>query len=199
MDHTCGKSFKRCKYQISLPVFWENCTQVKKQQLELEMEQQTGKKLGKECVKAVYCLPVYLTYMQSTSCKMLNWMYHKLELRLMGDISITSNMQMTQEEKGTTEDEMVGWHHRLNGYGFGWTLGAGDGQGALERWHSRVHKESDTTERQNWTELNHPYTESEKQLKSLFMKVKEENEKAGLNSTVKKLRSWHPVPSVYGI
>ena len=47
------------------------------------------------------------------------WMYRKLELRLLGDISITSNMQMTQEEKGTTEDEMVGWHHQLNGYGFG--------------------------------------------------------------------------------
>ena len=92
--------------------------QVKKQQLEPEMEQQTGKKLGKKCVKAVYCLPVYLTYMQSTSCEMLNWMYHKLELRLLEDISITSNMQMTQEEKGTTEDEMVGWHHQLNGHGF---------------------------------------------------------------------------------
>jgi len=63
--------------------------QVKKQQLELDMEQQTGSKQGKEYVKAVYCHPAYLTYMQSTSCEMLGWMMHKLELRLPGEISIT--------------------------------------------------------------------------------------------------------------
>ena len=56
--------------------------QVKKQQLELDMEQQTGSKLGKEYVKAVYYHPAYLTYMQSTSCKMQGWMKHKLESRL---------------------------------------------------------------------------------------------------------------------
>ena len=69
--------------------------QVKKQQLEPDMEQQTGSKLGKEYVKAVYCHPAYLTYMQSTSCKMLGWMKHKLELRLPGEILITLDMQMT--------------------------------------------------------------------------------------------------------
>jgi len=69
--------------------------QVKKQQLELDMEQQTGSKSGKEHVKAVYCHPAYLTYMQSTSCKMLGWMKHELESRLLGDISINSDMQMT--------------------------------------------------------------------------------------------------------
>ena len=69
--------------------------QVKKQQLELDMEQQTGSKLGKEYVKAVYCHSAYLTYMQSTSCKMLGWMKHKLESRLLEEISITSDMQMT--------------------------------------------------------------------------------------------------------
>ena len=69
--------------------------QVKKQQLEPDMEQQTSSKLGKEYVKAVYCHPAYLTYMQSTLCEMSGWMKHKLELRLMGEISITSNMQMT--------------------------------------------------------------------------------------------------------
>ena len=67
--------------------------QVKKQQLELDMEQQTHSKLGKEYVKAVYCHPAYLTYMQSTSCKMPGWMKHKLESRLPGEISITSDMQ----------------------------------------------------------------------------------------------------------
>ena len=68
---------------------------VKKQQLELDMEQQTSSKLGKEYVKAVYCHPAYLTYMQSTSCEMLGWMKHKLESRLPGEISITSDMHMT--------------------------------------------------------------------------------------------------------
>ena len=69
--------------------------QVRKQQLELDMEQQTGYKSGKEFVKAVYCHPAYLTYMQITSCEMLDWMKHKLESRLLGEISITSDMQMT--------------------------------------------------------------------------------------------------------
>ena len=64
--------------------------QVKKQQLELDMEQQTGSKLGKEYVKAVYCHPAYLTYKQITSWEMLHWMKHKLESRLLGDISINS-------------------------------------------------------------------------------------------------------------
>ena len=66
-----------------------------KPQLELDMEQQTGFKSGKEYVKAVYCHPDYLTYMQSTSREMLGWMKLKLESRLLGEISITSDMQMT--------------------------------------------------------------------------------------------------------
>ena len=69
--------------------------QVKKQQLELDVEQQTGSKLGKEYIKAVHCYPAYFTYMQSTSCEMLGWVKHKLESRLPGEISITSDMQMT--------------------------------------------------------------------------------------------------------
>ena len=63
-----------------------------KQQLELDMEQQTGSKSGKEYIKFVYCHPAYLTYMQSRSCEMLDWMKHKLESRLLGEISITSDM-----------------------------------------------------------------------------------------------------------
>ena len=63
--------------------------QVRKQQLELDMEQQTGSKLGKEYVKAVYCQPANLTYMPSTSREMLDWMKHKLVSRLLGEISIT--------------------------------------------------------------------------------------------------------------
>ena len=91
----CRKFFKGWEYQTTLPASWGICMQVKKQQLELDMEQQTGAKSGKEYVKAVYCHPAYLTYMQSTSCKMPSWMKHKLESRLLGEISITSNMQMT--------------------------------------------------------------------------------------------------------
>ena len=91
----CGKFLKRCKYQTTLPVSWEICVQVKRQQLELDMEQQTGSKLGKDCVKAVYCHPAYLTSIQSTSCEMPGWMKHKLESRLPGEISVTSDMQMT--------------------------------------------------------------------------------------------------------
>ena len=69
--------------------------QVKKQQLELDMEQQTGSKSGKEYVKALCCHLAYLTNMQSSSCETLGWMKHKLESRLPGEISITSDMQMT--------------------------------------------------------------------------------------------------------
>ena len=69
--------------------------QVKKQQLEPDMEQQTDPKLGKASIKAVYCHPAYLASMLSTSCEMSGWMKHKLESSLSGEISITSDMQMT--------------------------------------------------------------------------------------------------------
>ena len=68
---------------------------VKKQQLKLDMEQRAGPKLGKEYIRAVYYYSDYLTYMQSKLCEMLGWMNHKLESRLLGEISITSDMQMT--------------------------------------------------------------------------------------------------------
>ena len=74
---------------------WDNYIQVKKQQLEPDIEQQTGFKLGKEYIKAVYCHPTYLTYMQSTPWETLGWMKHKLESRLPGELSITSDTQMT--------------------------------------------------------------------------------------------------------
>ena len=81
--------------------------QVKKQQSEVNIEQWTGRKLGKEHVKAVYCHPAYLTSMQNTSCKMPGWMKHKLESRLPGEISITSDRQMTppygRKQRGTEE------------------------------------------------------------------------------------------------
>ena len=114
--------------------------QVKKQQLELDMEQWTGSKLGRECVKAVYCHSAYLTYTQSTSCKMPGWMMCKLESRLPGEISITSYMQVTPP--------------RL--------------------------------------------TESEEELKSLLMKVKEESEKPGLKLNIQKTKIMASGPSFHG-
>ena len=91
----CGKFLKRWEYQTTLPACCKTCMQVKKQQLEPDMEQQIGSKSGKEYIKAVYYHPAYLNYKQSTSCEMLGWMKHKLESRLPGEISISSYMQMT--------------------------------------------------------------------------------------------------------
>ena len=91
----CGKFWKRWEYQTTWPASWEIFMEVRKQQLELDMEQQTGSRSGKEYIKTVYCHLAYLTYMQSTSWEMLDWKKHKLESRLLGEISITSDMQMT--------------------------------------------------------------------------------------------------------
>ena len=91
----CGKFWKRWECQTTWPASWEICMQVKKQQLVPDMKQWTGSKLGKEYIKAVYCHPAYLTYMPSTSCEMLSWRKHKLEPRFPGEISGTSDMQMT--------------------------------------------------------------------------------------------------------
>ena len=93
--HKLWKILKEMGIPDTLPASWEICMQIKKQQLEPDMEKQTGSKLEKEYVKAVYCHPAYLTYMQSTSCEMPGWMKQKLESRLLGEISITSDMQMT--------------------------------------------------------------------------------------------------------
>ena len=91
----CGKFWKRWEYQITWLASWETCMQVRKQQLELDMEQQPGSEQEKEYVKAIYCHPAYLTYMQSTSWETLGWRKHKLESRLPGEIPITSDMEMT--------------------------------------------------------------------------------------------------------
>ena len=94
VDHNkLWKIRKKWDYHTTLPASWENCMQVKKQQLELDREQWTGSKLGKEYIKAVYSHLGYLTYMQNTSCKMPGCMKHKLESRLLEEMSITSDMQ----------------------------------------------------------------------------------------------------------
>ena len=90
----CRKFWKRWEYQTTLHASWEICMQVKKQQLELDMEQQTVPNRERS-MSRVYIVSAYLTYMQSTSWEMLGWMTHKLESRLPGEISITSDTQMT--------------------------------------------------------------------------------------------------------
>ena len=96
MDHKkLWKILKEMGIPDHLTCLLGNLYQVKKPQLELDMEQRMVSKLGKECVKAVYCHPAYLTYMQDTSCKMSGWTNHKLKSRLPGETSITSGMQMT--------------------------------------------------------------------------------------------------------
>ena len=90
-----GKFWKRWAYQTTWPASWETCMQVRKQQLELGMEQQTGSKWENEYVKAKYCHPANLTFMQSTSWETLGWGKYKLGSRLPGEISITSDMQIT--------------------------------------------------------------------------------------------------------
>ena len=91
----CGKCLKKLECQTILPASWETCMQVRRQQLELDMKQLTVSRLGKEYDKAGYCLPAYLTYMQSASWEMPGWMNHKLESGLLGELSISSDMQAT--------------------------------------------------------------------------------------------------------
>ena len=116
----CGKFLKRWEYQTTWPASWETCMQVRKQQLELDMEQQ----LGKEYVKAAYCHPAYLTYMQSTSCKMSGWM--KIAGRNINNLRYADDTTLMAE--------------------------------------------------------------SEEELKSLLMKVKEESEKVGLKLNIQKTK-----------
>ena len=115
--------------------------QVRKQQFELGMEQQTGLKLGKEYIKAVYFYPAYLTSIQNTSFEIPGWMNHRLESRLPG-----------------------------------------------KKNNNNIRYESDIT----------LIAESEEELKSLFMNMKEEREKSGLKLSIQKTKSWHPVPSLHG-
>ena len=91
----CGKFWKRWEYQTTWLASWEICMQLRKQQLKLDMEQQTGSKFGREYIKALYCHLAYLTYMQSTSWETLGWMKHKLKSRLWREIAMTPDMQMT--------------------------------------------------------------------------------------------------------
>ena len=89
----CGS--KRWEYQTTLPASWDICMQVKKQQLEKDMKQQTGSKSGKEYIKAVYCHPAYLTNIQCISCEMPGLMKHKLESRFPGEVSTISDAQIS--------------------------------------------------------------------------------------------------------
>ena len=125
----CGKFWKRWEYRTSLPASWETFMQVKKQQLELDMEQQTGSELGKEYIKAVNCYSAYLTSMQSTSWETLDWKKHKLEWRL--------------PEK-YQEPQICRWYHS---YGRKWRrtkepLGKSE-RGEWKRWLKTQHSRND--------------------------------------------------------
>ena len=102
----CRKFWKRWEYQTTWPASWETGMQIRKQQLELDMEQQTGSKQEKEYVKAVYRHPAYLTSMQSTSWETLGWMKHKLESRLLGEISIISDNADDTTFMAESEEEL---------------------------------------------------------------------------------------------
>ena len=98
----CGKFLKRWEYQTTWPAFWEICMQVNKQQLALNMEQQTGSKLGKEYIKAVHCHPTYLTYMKSTWCEMMGWMKHtgiKIAGRNINNLRYADDITLMAEAK----------------------------------------------------------------------------------------------------
>ena len=104
-----GKLFKSSEYQTTWRVTWEICMQVRKQQLEPDMEQQTASKEGKEYLKDAYCHPFYLTYMQSTSWEMLGWMKHKLKSSMPGEILSTSDMQMIPPLWQKTKNSRASW------------------------------------------------------------------------------------------
>ena len=129
----CGKFLKRWKCQTTLLASRETHMQVKRQQLEPDMKQGTSSKLRKEYIKAVYCHPAHLIYMQSTSCEMPGWMKHKLASGLWGEISVTSDMHIppplqqkwreTKELLGESErGEWKGWlktqHTKNKDYGY---------------------------------------------------------------------------------
>ena len=139
--------------------------QVRKQQFELDMEQQTGSKLGKEYVKAVYCHLAYLTYIQSTSCEMLGWMKHKLEKE--NDKAVYCHyVYLTYMQN--TSCKMLGWmKHKLE---------------------SRFLGEISITSDMQMTLM----AESEEELKSLLMKVQEESEKVGLKLNIQKSKNSAP-------
>ena len=118
VDHNkLWKILKEMGIPDTWPDSWKTYIQVRKQQLELDMEQRTGSKWGKEYIKAVYCHPAYLTSMQSTSWETLGWRKHRLVSRLLGEISITSDMQMTPPLMAESEEELksllIRWKRRV--------------------------------------------------------------------------------------
>ena len=162
--------------------------QVKKQQLELDMEQWTVSKLRKEYDKAAYFHPAYLNYMQNTSCKMMSWMNHKLESRLLGEISTTSDMQMITtlmiNACNVGDLGLIPGLGRSPGEGKGYTLqysGLENSVNYISQWGHRV--------RHDWmtfTSFTTLIAETEEELKSLLIRVKEESEKAGLKLNIQK-------------
>ena len=117
----------------------------------------------------VQCARTHLWSLVSSPAINIYWNLLSL-LRVFSNESLDpdAGKDWRQEEKGTTEDEKVGWHHQLDGHEFEWTPGVGDGQGGLACCGSWGHKESDTTERLNWTELNWTSNSNSSKQKSLM-------------------------------
>ena len=117
ITRNCGKFWKRWEYQTTWPPSWETCAQIKKQQLELDMEQRTGSKLGKEYVKAVYCHPAYLIYMQSTSWETLGWKKHKLGIRIAGrninNLRYADDTTLMAESEEELKSLLMKWKRRV--------------------------------------------------------------------------------------
>ena len=157
---------------------------VKKQQLEPYMEQLTGSKLVKDYNKAIYCHPVYLTYILSTSWEMPNRMSHKLESRFLGEISTTSDRQMVDHSNGRKwRGSKASWWE--------WALLGAHMLKNLSAMQVMVLGSGRSSGKGNGYSLQYSCLENS-------MSVKEEREKAGLKLNIQKLRSWHPVPSLHG-
>ena len=112
----CGKCFRRWEYKTTSPASWEICVQVKKQQLEPDMEQQTCSKSGKEYVKAIYCHPAYLTSMQSASCEMLGWIKHtgiKIARRNVNNLRYTDDTTLMAECEEELKRLLMKWKRRV--------------------------------------------------------------------------------------
>ena len=178
-----GKFLKRWEYQTILPASWEICMQVKKQQLELDMEQQTGSKLGKEYIKAVYCHPVYFTYMQNAaaakSLQLCPTLCDPMDCSLPGS-SIHGIFQATVLEWGAIVFSLYAEYIMQNA--------------RLDESIEGIKIAGRNINNLRYADNTTLMAECEKELKNLLMKVKEKSEKAGLKLNIQQTKIMASVP-----